>query len=387
MKKFLDVLLIVLITMFVVNLFSDKPETTLSNTLDLWFVKSSYTIPASVWVYIENGTSSEVSLNTCSDLNILNSGEKIIFDDSFCEDLIIKSWETVNLDYSNEYSKFENIWKYILNAKIWDKEYIDQFSLEIKWSIKKIFVWVFYAPIYNLVIWLIHLFNWSLWFAIVSVTIIIRLLLVWPQHKMMLSQRKLQALQPKIKKIQEEFKGNQQMLWMKMMELYKKEKVNPVGSCGFLLIQMPILLVVYNIIRGIQDPVHLYYLYDFLSTFSLSTIDYHFLGLDLFKNGWIQWLILALTVWIIQFFQVKLSLAWKIADKKDTNVVLEKKADNKYGQIMPDPEMMNKFMLYWMPVMVAVFTYTLSAWIGIYWWISTTFMLVQQLIVNKIIKK
>jgi membrane protein insertase Oxa1/YidC/SpoIIIJ len=54
---------------------------------------------------------------------------------------------------------------------------------------------------------------------------------------------------------------------------------------------------------------------------------------------------------------------------------------------MPDPEMMNKFMLYGMPVMVAVFTYTLVAWVGLYWGMSTLFMIVQQLIVNKILKK
>jgi len=55
--------------------------------------------------------------------------------------------------------------------------------------------------------------------------------------------------------------------------------------------------------------------------------------------------------------------------------------------MMPDPEMINKFMLYGMPAMVWVFTYTFFAWIGIYWWISTWFMLVQQIIVNKILKK
>ncbi|MBT3727342.1 hypothetical protein HOG21_06930 [bacterium] len=38
------------------------------------------------------------------------------------------------------------------------------------------------------------------------ITIIIRLVLLYPQHKMMLSQKKLQAVQPKVKKIQEEFK-------------------------------------------------------------------------------------------------------------------------------------------------------------------------------------
>jgi membrane protein insertase Oxa1/YidC/SpoIIIJ len=45
---------------------------------------------------------------------------------------------------------------------------------------------------------------------------------------MMVSQKKLQAIQPKIKKIQEENKGNQQAIGMKLMELYKKENVNPM---------------------------------------------------------------------------------------------------------------------------------------------------------------
>ena len=58
------------------------------------------------------------------------------------------------------------------------------------------------------------------------------------------------------------------------MELYKKEKVNPMGSCGFLLIQMPILLVIYNIILWIQDPVHYYHVYSMLQSFQLSDINF-----------------------------------------------------------------------------------------------------------------
>jgi membrane protein insertase Oxa1/YidC/SpoIIIJ len=55
--------------------------------------------------------------------------------------------------------------------------------------------------------------------------------------------------------------------------------------------------------------------------------------------------------------------------------------------MMPDPEMMNKIMLYGMPVMVAVFTYSLFAWVGLYWLISTLFMILQQLFVNRVLKK
>ena len=101
----------------------------------------------------------------------------------------------------------------------------------------------------------------------------------------MVSQKKLQAIQPKIKKIQQEFKGQQQVLGVKLMELYKKEKVNPMGSCGFLLIQMPILIVVYNIILSITDHSNYYHIYTKLSHFDMTSINYNFFGLDLLSAG------------------------------------------------------------------------------------------------------
>ena len=202
----------------------------------------------------------------------------------------------------------------------------------------------------------------------------------------MLSQKKLQAIQPKIKDIQSQYKWNQQMLGMKMMELYKKEKVNPMGSCWFLIIQMPILLVIYNIILTIKDPSNLYHMYGSLSAYSLESMTHNFFGLDLLSAWGVAWAILALLVWWIQFVQIKLSLSDK--NVKSSKVVLEKKKDtNSYSQLMPDPDMMNKFMLYGMPLMVTVFTFTLFSWVGIYWGMSTLFMVFQQLIVNKILKK
>ena len=112
---------------------------------------------------------------------------------------------------------------------------------------------------------LIEILGYSLGWAIVAITILIRIVLLWPQHKMMVSQRKLQAIQPKIKKLQEKHKKDSQKLGVELMALYKKEKVNPMGSCGFLLIQMPIILVIYNIILNIESPTNPFYLYGFHS--------------------------------------------------------------------------------------------------------------------------
>ena len=203
----------------------------------------------------------------------------------------------------------------------------------------------------------------------------------------MVSQRKIQEIQPKIKKIQEQYKWDQQKIGQELMALYSKEKINPMWSCWFLLIQMPILLVVYNIIRWIQKPSNEYYLYSFFDNFSLSQIDFNFFWLDLLWERWLQGIILAITVALIQFIQVKISLAGKPKEEK-TWVVLEKKEKaNDYSSMMPDPEMMNKFMLYWMPIMVWIFTYSWFAAIWLYWWMSTLFTLFQNLIVNRKFKK
>ena len=386
MKKFLDILLIVLLTILVINLFNPKDVKKTNESVLVSFTENSYTIPASVWIKIQNNTSSWIIFNTCNDLKIKYLGDDIKFDPSMCKDIKLASLSGTTIDFSNDYDKFENIWKYTLTADINNKEYIEQFEVENSGTIKKLFIWLFYAPIYNLMIFLLSLFNWVFGWAIITITIIIRIALLWPQHKMMVSQKKLQAIQPKIKEIQEKYKWQQQVLWMKMMELYKKEKVNPMWSCGFLIIQMPILLVIYHIILSIKDPSNFFFTYSILSNFDLNSIDYNFFWLNLLSSWWIPGAILAITVALIQFFQIKLSLAWKKNDKKW--VVLEKKKWNEwYSQFMPDPEVMNKFMLYWMPIMVWIFTYTLFAWIGIYWWISTLFMLVQQYIVNKNISK
>ncbi len=128
----------------------------------------------------------------------------------------------------------------------------------------------------------------------------------------MVSQRKMQAIQPKIKKLQETYKGNQQQMGMELMKLYKKEGVNPMGSCGFLLIQMPILLVIYNIIMNITSLKNAFYLYPSLSAFHVSQIDFSFFGLNLLSSGGIAGICLALFVAGIQYIQVRLSLAHKI---------------------------------------------------------------------------
>ena len=392
MKKILDFLIIFLLIFLIVGLFTKgDEEASITWSLVLSSVSNSYTVPASVQLNVKNQTADDVTFNSCSDIIIKSSAWIVdMSGENVCSDITLTSWESSLVSYSENYAKFENPGEYFVTWNIWWKELLSRFEIDTRGTISKVFIAFVYQPILNLMDWLIYVTGYSLGWAIILITIIVRIVLIWPQHKMMLSQKKLQAVQPKIKAIQDKYKGQQAVLGQKLMALYKKEKVNPMWSCGFLLIQMPILFVLYRVIMEIRDPANAYYLYSFLQNFEIDKIIHDFAWMDLFKTGMeapVQWVILALCVWAVQFIQIKLSLSDKAKTTPKWAVLEKKKWEEGFASMMPDPEMMNKFMLYGMPAMVTVFTFSFFAWLWLYWWISTTFMIFQQLVVNKIIKK
>lgn len=388
MKKYLDILVFSLLFFLLFSYFSGKQETNEQRWLIFETVKNSYKVPASVALSFGNYTQENLSFNTCEALSLRFNGELVLLPEDFCQDMTLAAWESTILDLSAKYELFGEPWNYTFVFENEGKELISQTEVTFRGGIGKLFIGLFYAPMYNLLAYLISIFYNSLGFAIIATTIIIRILLLFPQHKMMVSQRKMQAIQPKIKKLQEKYKGNQQTMGMELMKLYKDEWVNPMGSCGFLIIQMPILIVMYQIIINITSISNEFYLYSGLKDFHISQIEYTFFGLDLLASGGIAGLILASSVALVQYLQVKLSLSHKNKDGETSQIVLEKKKwESTYSSMMPDPEMMNKFMLYGMPAMVAVFTFSLAAGVGLYWGISTLFAIFQQLFVNKIIKK
>jgi YidC/Oxa1 family membrane protein insertase len=94
--------------------------------------------------------------------------------------------------------------------------------------------------------------------AIVLLTVIIRVVLIpltWRQIK---SMRAMQALQPHIKLLQEKYKDDKQVLNQKVMEFYRENKVSPFGSCLPLLLQMPVFLGLFYMLRH-QGSVNAYF--------------------------------------------------------------------------------------------------------------------------------
>lgn len=100
--------------------------------------------------------------------------------------------------------------------------------------------------------------NWDWILAIVFMVLTVRGLLFPVFVKQIKSQRAMQALQPKIKELQEKYKGDKQGLQQAQMELMRKEKANPLMGCLPLVIQWPIFVGVFHLLRHLKptQPLH-----------------------------------------------------------------------------------------------------------------------------------
>lgn len=91
--------------------------------------------------------------------------------------------------------------------------------------------------------------GFSYWFAVILVTLIVKLAMTPLTKAQFRSMKEMQRIAPLVKKIQEEYKGDQKAIGEKTMELYKEHNVNPFASCLPLLVQMPVLWLLYHMIR------------------------------------------------------------------------------------------------------------------------------------------
>ncbi len=102
--------------------------------------------------------------------------------------------------------------------------------------------------------WLLFALQWThgvvrnYGWAIVLVTCALKLLFTPLTHMSFQSMKKMQALQPKLKALQERHKDDQAKLSKEMMELYKKNKVNPMGGCLPMILQIPIFIAFYQVL-------------------------------------------------------------------------------------------------------------------------------------------
>ena len=133
-----------------------------------------------------------------------------------------------------------------------------------------------------------------------------------------------------------------------------------------MLLQFPFLIALFYVIKGGLNPDNAYLLYTQYGDLGLQNINVNFLGLlDLTKRNFY---VLPLVIGGLQFFQMQLAMA---------------KKSKKNGKQSNEMAMATNMMTYVMPVMIAVFTASLPAGVGIYWGTSTSYGIVQQIFVNK----
>jgi len=100
------------------------------------------------------------------------------------------------------------------------------------------------APLFWLLKWLHGLIgNWG--WAIVAMTIIVKSVFYPLNHASARSMAKMKVIAPKLKALQEQYANDKQQLQIKMMEMYKQEKINPLGGCLPILVQIPVFIALY----------------------------------------------------------------------------------------------------------------------------------------------
>lgn len=230
-----------------------------------------------------------------------------------------------------------------------------------------IFNALLYQPMLNVLI-LFYLGIKNFGVAIILLTIIVKAVIHPLNRKALESQKKMAEIQPKIKELQEKYKDDQQRMAIEVLSLYKLHKFNPFAGIGMLFIQLPIIWALFMVFtNGFNMEKIQPMLYSFVSLNS-ATINAFFLTVDLSKAS-IPFAFLAAAV---QYYQVK------------TSTPAVKKPENEGEKKEPEmAEIMQKQMVFIVPVITFVVLFNLPAAIGLYWMASSLITVIEQKIVYK----
>ena len=133
-------------------------------------------------------------------------------------------------------------------------------------------LWFISQPLHSLLMWLYSLIG-SLGVAIITITVIVKMFLYPLTKAQYTSMAKMRALQPKIMALKDRYGDDRQKMGQAMMEMYRKEKVNPMGGCFPLLLQMPIFLGLFYVFMESVEIRHA----EFLWLKDLAEMDPYFI--------------------------------------------------------------------------------------------------------------
>ncbi len=194
--------------------------------------------------------------------------------------------------------------------------------------------------------------NWGV--AIIILTILINIVLFPLTFKSLKSMKQMQALQPRIEALRAAHKDPQK-LNKETMELYKKYKINPLGGCLPMLLQMPVFFALYQVLmRSIELRGAA-----FLWIKDLSQPDRLIAHIPIFPN---ELNILPLLMAVAMFLQQKFSTPPKAASSGSSDQMAQQQ----------------KMMMFMMPVLFGVLFYKLPSGLVLYWFVNTVLTIVEQ---------
>jgi YidC/Oxa1 family membrane protein insertase len=223
----------------------------------------------------------------------------------------------------------------------------------------------------------IHSWGW----AIILLTLVVRILLLPLAIKQTRSMRAMQAIQPKIKEIQkkhkvdrelmkkdpEKYKAKRQKMNEEMMALYQEEGVNPAASCLPLLAQAPVFIALFWAIRGMDELQNAPF-YFFTSFIDVGEDGLRGLGALVSNAGWPGWLLI-----------VVMSGTMFITQKQMMARTAATGADNPMAQ-------QQKILLYVMPLFLAVISFQFMLGLLLYWVTTNIWQVAQQWIILREVK-
>ncbi len=109
-------------------------------------------------------------------------------------------------------------------------------------------------PVYNVLLLLLELFQGNLWWAIIWLTVLVKLALFKTTAAWTAMQSEMWSLQPKMQEIQEKHKDDPERLSKEMMDLLKKDGAWPLKWCLGMLVQMPVFLGLFAVVSNIANP-------------------------------------------------------------------------------------------------------------------------------------
>ncbi len=225
------------------------------------------------------------------------------------------------------------------------------------------------------------IFGGNMGIAIILLTLLVRLLLLRNSMAGANMSKGMSSIQPKMEEIQEKYKDDPKKLSEETMKLLKKEGAGPMKWCVAMLIQLPVFVGLYYVVRKFAEgAIPHEWLYSFFWSFgkgfsSGEGIDAYFLGMNLFENHNV---VLTAIVAVLNFTQFQLTSLTQKANKP---------AAMPGGLQMPDMGNMMMIMNVMMTLMMVSIVYSFAAGVGLYLAVTSLFSVVQYVVQYRVLIK